>query len=82
MIYRATYYELVYPKKYVPGMGYKKKTLGSTYITENRIRGIGIERAVWQGAARLRVTARVNSFILFDAFGRDAGKVWFCGSLD
>jgi hypothetical protein len=82
MIYKVTFWRLDYPKGYVPGMGYKKTRLGSTYISEFRKRLIGIEAALWQAAARLRLTCAVDAFDLCDATGEEAGRIWFCGSMD
>ena len=75
------YYQLIYPKGYIPGMGYEQIMLGSVYITELRKMALGIEAALWQGAVQLKVTCKVDAFRLCDATGPEKDVTWFCGSM-
>ncbi len=81
MVYKVTLWQITYPRDYKPGDGYKKKGIGTGYITEHRTRLIGWDSALWQLAARLKITGIVTNFSVCDVFGRDSGLIWFCGNI-
>lgn len=67
MIYRIQFKEVVYPKNYTPGDGYKIKKLGVAFLTDyTRAKFQDIESAIWSRAAKLRITGRVNGFEMFE----------------
>lgn len=78
MMHEVTYWKLVYPKGYVPGMDYKKIRLGKTWFSDLRRMTIRTENAIWECAARLRITCDVDTFSV-----RQLDEVfpWFAGTL-
>jgi hypothetical protein len=78
MMHEVRFYRLDYQKGKVPGMGYKKTRLGRTWFSDLRRATIGTEAAIWQCAARLRITGSVDTFAVRE-YGDNAD--WFCGSL-
>ena len=78
MMHEVKFYSLSYPRGYAPGRGYKKTMLGRTLFSDLRRAAIGTEAAIWQCAARLRITCKADAFAVRE-YGDAA--VWFCGSL-
>lgn len=78
MMNEVRYWKLIYPKNYHPGMEYKKIYLGKTWFSELKRLTIGTDNAIWQGAARLRITCDVDTFSVSEVNDRFP---WYCGNL-
>lgn len=75
MIWEVRFFEVKYPKGYKPGMAYKQIPLGRTWFSELARLARGTDTLLWQCAARLRITSRVNKFQM----GEYGKEVVYCG---
>jgi len=78
MMNKVEYWKITYPKGYYPGMGYKKKYLGKTWFSSLRSSTIGLENAIWDCAARLKITCDVDTFQVTE---NGDNYPWFAGTL-